>query len=193
MTVPRLEQHPSEQLHLEDEEVAGLDEDANGLEPVVVLFPGDERAIDAVFAGSCHCDPSKKPQLFPPGVNVREHDVSAAVRLVWVRVPEGVHEIPQLVPAEMDGTHAQHEADGVHEVGLPRAVGADDGCEVAEGTDDLVALVALEVAHLHSVDPPTDLREARHGGGCSIKLSIGVCTLQRPRRGAGYFLKGMYV
>lgn len=47
---------------------------------------------------------------------------------------------------------SQDEADGVHEVGLTGAIGADDGGEVVEGADHLVALVGLEVLELQAVD-----------------------------------------
>lgn len=52
----------------------------------------------------------------------------------------------------MGGADAEDEADGVHEVGLARSVGADDGGEVVEGADGLKPLVGLEVLELQPVD-----------------------------------------
>ena len=43
--------------------------------------------------------------------------------------------------AQLRGLHAQHERDGIHQVGLAAAVRADDGRELLERTDHLVALV----------------------------------------------------
>lgn len=54
----------------------------------------------------------------------------------------------------MSGADAEDEADGVHEVGLPGAIGADDGGEVVEGADGLKPLVGLEVLELEAVDLP---------------------------------------
>lgn len=63
----------------------------------------------------------------------------------------------------MGGADAEDEADGVHEIGLTGAVGADDGREVVEGADGLEALVGLEVLELEAEDLAGG-DEGRHGG-----------------------------
>ena len=52
----------------------------------------------------------------------------------------------------MLGTHAQHEADGVHEVALARPIRPDHRGEIAKGADGLVSRVGLEVKSLDAID-----------------------------------------
>lgn len=52
----------------------------------------------------------------------------------------------------MTGADPEDEADGVHEVGFTGAVGANNGGEIGERADGLVALVGFEVLELEAVD-----------------------------------------
>ena len=72
-----------------------------------------------------------------------------------------VHEVLELAGAELGGLDAEDEGDGVHEIGLACAIGADDGGEVAEGPYSLVSAVRLEVADLD----PDEGHGERGGGG----------------------------
>jgi hypothetical protein len=94
-------------------------------------------------------------------------DLGAALGVAVEQLLEGA--------AQLLRAHAQHEADGVHEVGLARAVGPDDGGEVLEGTDVLVALVGLEVLHLQPVDAALRAALVRlEVHGCGGGDAIGV-------------------
>lgn len=83
---------------------------------------------------------------------VDEADEGSAAFLLLLAVVEGVDEVLELRAAELASADAEDEADGVHEIGLAGAVGADDGGEVVEGTDHLEALVGLEILYLEAVD-----------------------------------------
>lgn len=72
--------------------------------------------------------------------------------LLLVAVVVCVDEVLKLRAPEVRRPDAEDEADGIHEVRLAGAVGADDGCEVVEGPNGLVALVRLEVVELQAVD-----------------------------------------
>lgn len=60
----------------------------------------------------------------------------------------------------MTSAYPEHEADGVHEVGLASSIRAYDGGEVVEGANHLLTLVGLEVLQLQPEDLPR-----RHEGG----------------------------
>ena len=47
----------------------------------------------------------------------------------------------------------QHEGDGIHEIGLPGAIGPDDAGELTERPDLHAALVGLEVLDDDLMDP----------------------------------------
>lgn len=141
-------------MNLKDQEIASLDENAEGLEPGIVGVPGDGFAVDAVLAGAGGGDGSGELDLSVVGELVDKANVGPASLLLLLPVVEGVDEVLELRASELAGPNAKHEADGVHEVGLAGAVGADDGGEVVEGTDDLVPLVRLEVLHLQPEDFP---------------------------------------
>lgn len=66
---------------------------------------------------TCHC----QPQIAYEG--------QGAVSIVWL--------MTNLVGAQLTGLDSQHEADGVHEVRLAGAIGADDRSEVLERADHL--------------------------------------------------------
>jgi len=148
--------------NLKDQEIASFDEDAERLEPVVVGVPIDKGVVDAVLAGSNAGDGAGESDLSGVGEVVDEADEGSATLLVLLTVVEGVDEVLELRAAEMAGADAEDEANGVHEVGLSSAVGADDGSEVVEWTDHLEALVGLEILHLQTVDS-SRREERRHG------------------------------
>lgn len=148
--------------NLKDQEIASFDEDAEGLESVVIGVPIDKGVIDAVLAGAGAGDGAGESDLSGVGKVVDEADEGSATLLVLLTVVEGVDEVLELRTAELAGADAEDEADGVHEVGLTSAVGADDGSEVVEGADHLEALVGLEIVHLQTVDSPRR-EERRHG------------------------------
>ena len=60
-------------------------------------------------------------------------------------------EISKPLNSQQVGLLPHDTADGVHEVGLARAVGPDHGHERLQGPDLLVAAVGLEVVHLERV------------------------------------------
>lgn len=148
--------------NLKDQEIASFDEDAEGLESVVVGVPIDEGVVDAVLAGAGASDGAGESNLSGVGEVVDKADEGSATLLVFLAVVEGIDEVLELRTAELAGADAEDEADGVHEVGLTGAVGADDGGEVVEGADHLEALVGLEILHLQTVDSPRR-EERRHG------------------------------
>ena len=142
---------------LENEEVAGLDEDAEGSELGVVVVPRDDSAVDAVLAAACAGDGAGELELGAgAGEVVDEADGGPAAPFLLVAVVEGVDEVLELGATEVCGPDAEHKADGVHEVGLASTVGTDDGREIEEGADCLSPLVRLEILHLQPVDTPAD-------------------------------------
>jgi hypothetical protein len=50
-----------------------------------------------------------------------------------------VHEISKLATSELRALHTEDKRDGIHEIGLARAIGPDDGREIPERADDLVS------------------------------------------------------
>lgn len=140
---------------LEDEEIASLDEDAQGSEFGVVVVPGDETAVDPVLAATGASDCAGEVELVPGGGEVvDEADGGSAALGLLIAVVEGVDEVLELGASEVGGSNAEHKAYGIHEVGLAGAIGTNDGREVEEGPDCLRPLIRLEVLHLQPMDAP---------------------------------------
>jgi len=163
-----------------------LDEDAVRLQARVVVLPAHLAAVDAVLgrvagggAAAGHDDARKLHLLARPGLKHQLDQAAARLALVGgLRV--GVQQLAERA-AQVRGSHAEHEADGIHQVGLAAAlravphpstlaapetrcqrgasrlaahIGPNDGSEVAEGTDQLVTAVGLEVLHLQVQHAP---------------------------------------
>lgn len=82
--------------NLKDEEVAGLDEDAEGPELGVVDVPGDLVAVDAVLTAAGAGDAAGEAELLLVGLAVEEADGSLAALGLLVAVVEGVNEVLEL-------------------------------------------------------------------------------------------------
>ena len=127
---------------LENKEVAGLDENADRSELGIVVFPGNEAAVNVVLAAAGAAgDSAGEMELLLVGWVVDEANRCPAAFSLLVAVVEGVDGILELRAAEVGGPYAQHEADGVHQVRLAGAIGPDDGREAGEGPYRLRALV----------------------------------------------------
>lgn len=151
-------------LYLKYEKITSFDENSEGLERTIILIPRDNLPIDTILAGTGGRDGPSELELLghiagAGAETVDETDKGLATLLLLLLVVEGVDEVLELGAAEVAGADAEDEANGVHEVGLAGAVGADDGGEVEEGADGLVALVGLEVLQLQADD-----LAARRGG-----------------------------
>lgn len=140
--------------NLKNQEIASLDKNPKGLEPVIVGIPRDDAAVDAVLAGAGTGDGPGKLDLGAIGELVHEANEGPTSLLLLLPIVERVDEILELRATELAGTDAEDEAYGVHEVRFSGAVGANDGGEVGEGTDHLEAFVRLEILHLQAVDFP---------------------------------------
>lgn len=86
---------------LEDEEVAGLYEDAEGSELGVVVVPGDKAAVDAVLTTTGAGDGAGEVELLLVGLAVNEADGGPAALGLLVAVVEGVDEVLELRAAEV--------------------------------------------------------------------------------------------
>lgn len=151
---------------LENEEVAGLDEDAEGSELGVVVVPRDDSAVDTVFAATRAGNGASELKLDAgAGEVVDEVDGGPTTLGLLVAVVEGVDEVLELGATEVCGADAEHKTDGVHKIGLAGAIGTDDGREVEEGTNSLLSLVRLEIFHLQPMDPPTAASASVSNGG----------------------------
>mmetsp|Transcript_10946 Transcript_10946/g.46731 ORF Transcript_10946/g.46731 Transcript_10946/m.46731 type:complete len:262 (+) Transcript_10946:3143-3928(+) len=149
---------------LEHEEVARLHQDAVRLEPLVVRLGGARAPVHAVLARARGGDVPREDRLHAVLRLVHQLDVRRAA-LLFVREVERVHQVAKRRAAQLRGLHAQHERDGIHQVGLAAAVRADDGRELLERTDHLVALVRLEVLALQAGDHPFPDRHRALSGG----------------------------
>ena len=136
---------------LEHQKVPGLDQDAVLLQTLRVGLRGARLAVDLVLASAARVDVPGEADLGAILSLVEELDVSGPAFLP-VREVEGVHQIPEHRASKLRGLDAEDEGDGVHQVGLAAAVRADDGRELLERADDLVALVRLEVVALDAGD-----------------------------------------
>ena len=180
MKIFQIRDETNKKTNLKDKEIASLDEDPEGLEPGIVCVPRDHVPVDSVLTcASTGYAPRERDlvairtrsvtvitvTITVIGELVDEADEGSAALLLLVLVVEGVDEVPELGAAEVAGADAKDEADGVHEVRFAGAVGADDGGEVEEGADYLVALVRLEVLHFQAVDSPRRRRKRRHRFG----------------------------
>ena len=85
-----------------------------------------------------------------------------------------VHEVFELAWSQLCGLDSQHEGDGVHQVGLARAIRADDRSKVAERSNNLVASVWLEVADLDAYE--------RHRGARVVEETGEACAKAATRR-----------
>lgn len=151
---------------LENEEVAGLDENAEGSELGVVVVPRDESAIDTVLAATGAGNGAGEVKLAAGAWEVVDEAYGGPATLgLLVAVVEGVDEVLELGATEVCGADAEHKTDGVHEIGLAGAIGTDDGREVEEGADGLRSLVRLKILHLQPMDPPTAASAAVSNGG----------------------------
>lgn len=157
-------------LYLKYEKITSFDKNSEGLERTIILVPRDNFPIDTILAGSGRRDGPSELELLGHIIagagaaeTVYETDKGLATLLLLLLVVEGVDEVLELGAAEVAGADAEDEANGVHEVGLAGAVGPDDGGEVEEGADGLVALVGLEVLQLQADDLAA--RRGRRGEG----------------------------
>ena len=82
------------------------------------------------------------------------------IRRLWVAA--AVEQLLQ-VAAQVSSPHAEHEADGIHEVRLPGPIGADDRRELLEGADLLAAAIRFEIIDLEAQQPAGGARASRHG------------------------------
>lgn len=91
-------------------------------------------------------------ELGAVGEEVDKADKGPAAPLLLLPVVVGVDKVLELGPTELAGADSENETDGVHEVGLAGAVGADYRREVVEGPNGLEALVGLKVLELQAED-----------------------------------------
>jgi len=100
-----------------------------------------------------------------PGIGetclVHKLDEASSGSVLRLRVAAAVEELLE-VASQVRGPHAEHEADGVHEVRLPGPIGTDDRGELLERADLLMAAVGFEVLHLEAQEPTGGGWPSRH-------------------------------
>mmetsp|Transcript_78339 Transcript_78339/g.229597 ORF Transcript_78339/g.229597 Transcript_78339/m.229597 type:complete len:540 (-) Transcript_78339:8-1627(-) len=162
---------------LEDQEVARLGQDVDRFQSLVVICLRDGLSIDleASLASAHDHAPEDKLGLLILHfalAHKRKLDRGCALILLGILALLAVDKVAKLLTSQHPRLDSQHEAYGVHEVGLASTVGADDTGEVPERADLDAALVGLEILD-------DDLVDASHGAG-----QMEVCGLARwGRRG----------
>lgn len=141
-------------MNLKNQEIPSLDENSQRPQPSIIFVPGDGGSVDPVLAPAGAGDDPGELELQPVSKLVNQADKGPSASLLLLLVVVSVDQILQLGPTELSRPYAEHEADSVHEVGFPGAIGANYRREVIEGTDCLKALVGLEVLELQAVDFP---------------------------------------
>ena len=142
---------PTNRLYgaLEDEKVLGLGVDAQLLQLLQIHRRAHRLVVDLVVGRGAE-DRTGESHLRPV-VQLKDggHVGVASNRFAHRRA---VNEIGEAFHAQQVGLLAHHKGDGVHEVGLARAVGSNHGHERFERADLLVAAVGLEVLHLNILE-----------------------------------------
>lgn len=149
-------------MNLKNQEIPSLDENSQGPQPCIILFPGHRGPIKPVLtpAGAGNCPGELKLRAAAELVN--QANEGPPTLLLLLLVVESVDQVLQLSPTELARPYAEDEANCIHEVGLSGTIGANNRREVVEGTDGLEALVGLEVLELQAEDFPRG-DHGRHG------------------------------
>ncbi len=92
---------------------------------------------------------------------VDELDGASSRSVLRLRVAAAVEELLE-VASKVRGPHAEHEADGVHEVRLPGPIGTDHRGELLERADLLMAAVGFEVLHFQAQETTGGGWPSRH-------------------------------
>ena len=132
-------------VSLKDEEIAGLDQDADFAQPGFVFFVEDDGSVDAVIANSCGRNGALKLYRFALGGFVVNRSRGLELLLTGGGVGWSKDQIFHLRAAQVSGLNPQDKTQGVHAVRFARSIGADDGRKALEGADLLQATVRLEI------------------------------------------------
>jgi len=135
---------------LKDEKVAGLDNQVDRLELLVVLVPRAHLAVEAAFGAAFTGDGALKVCLGRGLVRVvfLENCSHARGGADGVLVVCAVNQVLELVAPQVPCFNAEDKTDVIHKIGFACAVRPDDGRERRERPDRLPPFVGLEVLQL---------------------------------------------
>lgn len=141
-------------MNLKNQKIPSLDENSQRPQSPIIFVPRNGGSIDSVLAPAGAGDGPSKLELRPVSKLVNQANEGPSAPLFLLLVVVSVDQVLQLGPTELPRPYTEHEADSVHEVGFPGAIGANYRREVVERTDCLLALVRLEVLKLQAEDLP---------------------------------------
>ena len=111
--------HDGVDIALEDQKVSGAHEDAFLGQHAGVLVKLDDLAVEAVLADVAGGHAPLEAHLHAVGALVHgTHDGLFGHGAAFVRGQRAVHQVGQVAAPQDAALHAQHERDGVHDIGL---------------------------------------------------------------------------
>ncbi len=107
-----MNKHPHKQTdrqtdtHLENKEVARLDEDTKALHLVIISIPSDGLVVDTVLTAAIAANSAGEVQLLTAAQHIDELHERLPTALLTFAVIEGVDEVLQLRTTQLHGTNS---------------------------------------------------------------------------------------